>query len=171
MYACIQSIKIFFSIMVYHSIEDSSLCCAACVLIAQSCPTLCNAVDCSPPGSSVHGILQARKLDWGAIPFSGGSPHPGIGASSPARHTVYCLSPRGVARDALHSMTLCAVCTRVLSHFSRVRLFATPQAVAHWAPLSVGVSWQEYRRGLSCPPPGDLSDPGIKPVSPASSAL
>ena len=41
--------------------------------VAQSCPTLCNPVDCSPPGSSVHGILQARILEWVAISFSRGS--------------------------------------------------------------------------------------------------
>ena len=41
--------------------------------VAQSCPTLCNSVDCSPPGSSVHGILQAGTLKWIAIPFSRGS--------------------------------------------------------------------------------------------------
>ena len=40
--------------------------------IAQSCPTLSDLVDCSLPGSSVHGILQARVLEWGAIAFSGG---------------------------------------------------------------------------------------------------
>ena len=40
------------------------------VLVAQSCLTLCDPMDCSPPGSSVHGILQARILKWGAIPFS-----------------------------------------------------------------------------------------------------
>ena len=38
-------------------------------LVAQSCPTLCNPMDCSPPDSSVHGILQARLLEWVAIPF------------------------------------------------------------------------------------------------------
>jgi len=32
--------------------------------VAQSCPTLCNPMDCSPPGSSVHGIFQARILEW-----------------------------------------------------------------------------------------------------------
>ena len=41
--------------------------------IAQLCPTLCNPVDCSPPGSSIHGILQARILEWVAISFSKGS--------------------------------------------------------------------------------------------------
>jgi len=38
--------------------------------VAQSCPTLCNPMDCSVPGSSIHGIFQARVLDWGAIAFS-----------------------------------------------------------------------------------------------------
>ena len=44
--------------------------------VAQSCPTLCDPVDCSPSGSSVHGILQARILEWVAIPFSRGSSWP-----------------------------------------------------------------------------------------------
>ena len=38
--------------------------------VAQSCPTLSDPMDCSPPGSSVHGILQARVLEWGAIAYS-----------------------------------------------------------------------------------------------------
>ena len=42
----------------------------------QLCPPLCNPMDCSPPGSSVHGILQARILDWVAMPFSRGSSQP-----------------------------------------------------------------------------------------------
>ena len=41
--------------------------------VAQSCPTLSDAMDCSLPGSSVHGIFQARVLEWGAIAFSGTS--------------------------------------------------------------------------------------------------
>ena len=41
-----------------------------CGLVAQSCPTLCDPMDCSLPGSSVHGILQARILEWVAISFS-----------------------------------------------------------------------------------------------------
>ena len=43
---------------------------------AQSCPTLCNPVYCSPPGSSVHGIFQARILEWAAISSSRGSSRP-----------------------------------------------------------------------------------------------
>ena len=41
--------------------------------VAQSCPTLCDPVDCSLPGSSVHGIFQARVLEWVAVYFSRGS--------------------------------------------------------------------------------------------------
>ena len=41
--------------------------------VAQLCLTLSNPMDCSPPGSSVHGIFQARVLDWGAIAFSDSS--------------------------------------------------------------------------------------------------
>ena len=45
-------------------------------LVIQSCPTLGSPMDCSPPGSSVHRILQARILEWVAIPFSRGSSRP-----------------------------------------------------------------------------------------------
>ena len=38
--------------------------------VTQSCLTLSNPMDCSPPGSSIHGIFQARVLEWGAIAFS-----------------------------------------------------------------------------------------------------
>ena len=38
--------------------------------VTQSCPTLCDLTDCSLPGSSIHGIFQARVLEWGAIAFS-----------------------------------------------------------------------------------------------------
>ena len=50
------------------------------MLVAQSCLTLYDPMDCGPPGSSVHGILQARILEWVAIPFSVGASQP----SSPA---------------------------------------------------------------------------------------
>ena len=46
------------------------------VLVAQLCPIFCDPMDCSPPGPSVHGILQARILEWVAIPFSRGSSQP-----------------------------------------------------------------------------------------------
>ena len=59
----------------------------------------------------------------------------------------------------------------VLSHFSHVQLFVIPWMAAHQSPLSMGFSRQEHWGGLSCPPPGDLPDPGIEPASPVSPAL
>ena len=50
--------------------------CAVLCLVSQSCLTLCDPMVCSLPGSSVHGILPARILDWVAYPFSRGSSHP-----------------------------------------------------------------------------------------------
>ena len=59
------------------------LCCAKSL---QSCLTLCDPMDCSPPGSSAHGILQARILEWVAVPFSRGSSRPKVGTQ------VYCIA-------------------------------------------------------------------------------
>ena len=52
------------------------LCCCCCSLVVKPCPTLCNPMDCSPPGSSVYGISQAKILEWVAISFSRGSSWP-----------------------------------------------------------------------------------------------
>ena len=62
------------------------------MLIAQSYLTLCDLIYCSPPGSSVHGILQARILEWVAIPFSRGLPAPGIEPGSPTLQADSLLS-------------------------------------------------------------------------------
>ena len=59
----------------------------------------------------------------------------------------------------------------MLSNFSHVQLFAALWTAAHQAPLSMGFSRQEYWSGVLCPPPGDLPNPGIKPVSLMSPAL
>ena len=48
-----------------------------CAKSLQSCLTICDPMDCSPPGSSVHGVLQARILEWISISFSRGSSQPG----------------------------------------------------------------------------------------------
>ena len=48
----------------------------AAAKLLQSCPTLCDPIDGSPPGPAVRGILQARTLEWGAIAFSGKKPNP-----------------------------------------------------------------------------------------------
>ena len=49
------------------------VCVCVCVSVAQSCPTLCDSMDCSPAGCSVHGTFQARILEWVTISFSRGS--------------------------------------------------------------------------------------------------
>ena len=52
--------------------------------VPQSCPTLCHPMDCSLSGSSVHGIFQARVLEWIAVSFFRDLPDPGIKPGSPA---------------------------------------------------------------------------------------
>ena len=59
------------------------VCVCVCVLVAQSCLTLCDPMDSSMPGSSVHGILQARILEWVSSSFSRGSSDTGIKLGSP----------------------------------------------------------------------------------------
>ena len=61
-------------------------------LFTQSCPTLCTPMDCSPPGSSVLGILQTRILEWVAILFSRGSSQELNLGLLHCRWTFYCLS-------------------------------------------------------------------------------
>ena len=59
--------------------ETGSSVLFVCVLVCQLCPTLCDPTDYSPPGSFVHGILQARILEWVAVPSSRASSRPGDG--------------------------------------------------------------------------------------------
>ena len=59
----------------------------------------------------------------------------------------------------------------MLSHFSPVQFFVTPWTVVHQAPLSMGFSGEEYWSVFPCPPPEDLPDLGIEPVSLTSPAL
>ena len=91
---------------------------AAAAESLQSCPTLRNPIDSSPPGSPIPGILQARTLEWVAISFS-----------SAWKWKVKVKS------------------------LSCVRLLATPWTAAYRAPLSMGVSRQEYWSGVPLPSP------------------
>ena len=76
------------------------------VLVTQSCPTLCDTIDSSPPGSSVHGILQVRILEWVVISFSRGSSQPR--ALNPGflhrRQILYCLHHKGMLTDFVVNM-------------------------------------------------------------------
>ena len=79
--------------------------------VGQSCPTLCDPMDCSPPGSSVHGIFQAR--DWSGLPFPspGHLPNPGIEPGSPALQADVLLSELPGKPINKHK------CTQIWEHF------------------------------------------------------
>ena len=94
------------------------------------------------------------------------------GARNPRCDEVWLFTtPWAAARQASLSLTVsnfAQVCS-VLSR-SVVSSFATPWTVAAQAPLSMGFSREEYWSGVPCPPPGDLPDPRIEPMSPAALA-
>ena len=60
----------YFKVKLRFSTSNSKLVCACMCMRAQSCSTLCDPMECSLPGFSAHGILQARILEWVAISFS-----------------------------------------------------------------------------------------------------
>ena len=108
----------------------------------QSCPTLCDPIDGSPPGSPVPGILQARTLEWVAFPFASGSSQPRIEPGSPALQADY-LPTELSGKPQIGS--------RSVSPTLQSSEFSGP----------------EYWSGQPFPSPGDLPNPGIKPRSPA----
>ena len=76
--------------------------------VAQSYPSLCSPMDCSLPGSSVHGIFQARTLEWVAISFSSGSSRPRDRTWLPhCRQNLYFLSHAAAAKSLQSCPTLC----------------------------------------------------------------
>ena len=87
---------------------DHPLCVCMCVWVAQLCPTLCNSMDYSLPGSSVHGVLQARILEWVAIPFSSKVfPTQGLNLGLlHYRQILYHLSHQGSCRPPLPTLIL-----------------------------------------------------------------
>ena len=103
-------------------------------LVAKSCPTLCNAMDCILPSSSVHGIYQARILEWVAVCFTEYLPHPG---SNPVSGIAGCL---------LH----CRLILYKLSHQGRL----TNQLISFGCTgsllLYLGFLWCQEQGLLSC---------------------
>ena len=129
-------------------------------------------MNCSLPGSSVHGILQARILGWVAFPFSRGSSQPRdqtqVSRIAGGLFTVW--ATREARKEAwykwIKSLDEYEIKWKVkVKSLSRVRLFVTPKTVAYQASPSMGFSRQEYWSGLPFPSPGDLPNPGIKPGS------
>ena len=87
--------------------RSTSLLCV-CVLVFQLCLTLCDPKDCSSPSSSVHGILQARILEWVAMPFSRRSSQPRDRTwVSHCRQILYCLSHHIILYTVKPPILLC----------------------------------------------------------------
>ena len=111
-------------------------------------------------------IVGDRLREFSHHPFSGSTAWLWMRCSSRVWNNVgKCLHMKKATEHDWHIH--CAV----LSRFSCVGLFVTLWTVACQAPPSTGFSRQEYWSGLPCPPPGDLPDPGIKPMSLTSPAL
>jgi len=99
----------------WKSFESSPLgslrkphCACMCAKFLQSCPTLYNPMDKSPPSSDVHGILQARILEWVAMPCSRELPNPGVSCSSCIEGRFFTSEPQGSPRphsDQIRSVT------------------------------------------------------------------
>ena len=86
-----------------HTIGPCCLSFYTC-LVTQSCPTLCNPMDCIPSGPSVYGIFQARILEWVAISFSRGSSGPRD------RIHVSCIAGRFFTRSAIREALIACAC-------------------------------------------------------------
>ena len=108
----------------------------------------------SVEGEHHRGLVQQPRVDGRALASESHRP----GATQPETWvTSFNLSGPQLPPLEGHAC--------LLSRFSCVQLPATPWTVAHQAPLSMGFSWQEYWHGFPGPPPGDLSDLRIKPMS------
>ena len=107
----------------------------------QLCSTLCNPMNCSPPGSSVHGILQARILEWEAIPFSRGSSQPRdqTSVSCIGRWILYQCATWEAQRNH---------CFMSVSAFIRLHFFFFFKNIHHCIPDAQQYLWIEYSRFL-----------------------
>ena len=149
----------------FGSISVWAAAAATAAKLLQSCPTLCDSIDGSPPGSTLRGILQATTLEWIAISFSNAWKWK-VKVKSLSRARLLA-TPWTAAQQAppSHGIFQARVLEWVaIAFFKKVkvkslhhaRLFATPWAIAHQAPLSMGFSRQEYWSGLPVSSPGSV---------------
>ena len=102
--------------------------------IVQSCPTLCNPMDCSLPGSSVHGIVQARVLEWGAISFSRGSSWP-RDRSRVSLIVGKCFTVRATREADLEDVLKCLPGSKAESRFHNTDLRFQYHVLVGWYSL------------------------------------
>ena len=129
-----------------HSDSITCVCVYCCCLVLKSCPTLCDPMDCSPPGSSVHRISQARILEWTAI-FSSR-----ISTTEPAGKPVNI----SIYKYVYIFFRFFSIIVVVVLVVQLCLTLCDPWTVAHQASLSMGFFRQEYWSGLSRSPPRDL---------------
>ena len=102
--------------------------------VAQSCPTLCDPMDCSPPGSSVHGIFQARVLEWGAIGFS-------VQQLSQGRNRFSLITVNYHTHDVVQSLSCVRLCDPVdysMPGFPvHHQLLELAQTQVHWICVAI----------------------------------
>ena len=115
--------------------------------IAQACQTLCNPMDCSLPGSSVHGILQATIQEWVAMPFSRDLLHPGIKPAS-------LMSPALSARFFITSATWETRVSRKERHTWPVYTLATSATEGKGQSLQEKYEWNPL---VICPGPNSTT--------------
>ena len=131
------------------------------VLVIQSCPTLCDPRDYSPPSFSVHGILQARILEWDAIPFSSGSSQSRDGTQ------VTCIASRLFTIWTTREDQFILRPQERKNECEVAQSCPTPydpmDYIAFQVPPSMGFLRQKYWNGLPFLLLGDLPDFGIKP--------
>ena len=170
-----------------YKVFANVICAAVLCSVIQSCPTLCDPMECSPPGSSVHGTFQVRIPEWVAISFSRGSSQPRDGTHfsciagrffTTAKSLQLCTTlcnpidgspPGSTVTGTLQARTLEWVAISFsnawkwevkLKSLSRVWLLETPWAAAYQARPSMGFSRQEDWSGVPLPSPSlPLSHP------------
>ena len=96
-----------------HIYAHASIHTHTCVLVTQSCLTLCDPMNCSPPGSSVHGILQARILEWFVMPSARGSSQP---RDKPMSLTFRALADRFFTTNATYCVSCSVVSNSLQPH-------------------------------------------------------
>ena len=142
-----------------------------CTMLLQLCPTLCDPMDCSPPGSSIHGILQARTFACSGLPCLPPGIFPTQGPNSCLLHLPALTGRFFTASATWKSPSIILICVSVLQYHSldysnHVRLFVTPQTVACQDPLSMEFFRQQYQNGWPFPSTGDLPGPEMEPRAP-----